>query len=30
MPTNNKPATTLRCGNIETTNWQNVSEEGPY
>jgi len=29
MATNNKPANTLRCGNIEATIWQNVSENGP-
>jgi hypothetical protein len=25
-----RPATTLRCGNIKTTIWQNVSEKGPF
>ncbi|HSL01912.1 MAG TPA: hypothetical protein VK901_00045 [Nitrospiraceae bacterium] len=30
MATNNKPANTLRCGNIKTTNWQNSSEKGPF
>jgi len=30
MATNNKPANTLRCGNIKATIWQNVSEEGPF
>jgi hypothetical protein len=33
MTTNNsskRPATTLRCGNIEATIWQNVSEKGPF
>ena len=24
-----RPATTLRCGNIKATIWQNVSENGP-
>ncbi len=24
-----RPATTLRCGNIKVTIWQNVSEKGP-
>jgi len=28
MATNNKPANTLRCGNIKVTIWQNVSEKG--
>ena len=28
MATNNKPANTLRCGNIKATIWQNVSEKG--
>ena len=27
-PRNNKPANTLRCGNIKATIWQNVSEKG--
>ena len=27
MPPNNKPANTLRCGNIKATIWQNVSEK---
>jgi len=27
--TSNRPATTLRCGNIKATIWQNVSEKGP-
>jgi hypothetical protein len=26
----NHPATTLRCGNIKGTIWQNVSENGPF
>jgi hypothetical protein len=33
MPTNKKstrPATTLRCGNIKATIWQNISENGPF
>jgi hypothetical protein len=30
MATNNKPANTLRCGNIKSTIWQNVSEKGPF
>ena len=30
MATNNKPANTLRCGNIKATIWQNVSETGPF
>jgi hypothetical protein len=25
-----QPATTLRCGNIKATIWQNVSEKGPF
>jgi hypothetical protein len=25
-----RPATTLRCGNIRATIWQNVSEKGPF
>ena len=27
MATNNKPASTLRCGNIKATIWENVSEK---
>ena len=30
MATNNKPATTLRCGNIKATIWENVNEKGPF
>jgi len=30
MATNNKPANTLRCGNIKATIWHNVSEKGPF
>jgi len=30
MPTNNKPANRLRCGDIKATTWQNVSEKGPF
>ena len=33
MATNNlskRPATTLRCGNIKATVWQNISEKGPF
>jgi len=30
MATNNKPTNTLRCGNINATIWQSVSEKGPY
>ena len=30
MVTHNKPANTLRCGNIKATIWQNVSEKGPF
>ena len=30
MATNNKPANTLRCGNIKATICQNVSEKGPF
>ena len=26
----NQLANTLRCGNIKTTIWQNVSEKGPF
>lgn len=25
-----RPATTLQCGNIKATIWQNVSENGPF
>ena len=25
-----RPSTTLRCGGIKTTIWQNVSEKGPF
>ncbi|GKS65183.1 hypothetical protein YTPLAS72_24870 [Nitrospira sp.] len=25
-----RPATTLRCGNIKASIWQNVSEKGPF
>jgi hypothetical protein len=25
-----QPATTLRCGNIKATIWQNTSEKGPF
>jgi hypothetical protein len=25
-----RPATTLRCGNIKATIWQNVGEKGPF
>ena len=25
-----EPATTLRCGNIKDTIWENVSEKGPF
>jgi hypothetical protein len=25
-----RPATTLRCGKIKATIWQNVSEKGPF
>ena len=25
-----RPATTLRCGNIKATIWQNVPENGPF
>ena len=25
-----RPATTLRCGSIKATIWQNVSEKGPF
>jgi hypothetical protein len=27
---NNKPANTLRCGNIKATIWKNSSENGPF
>ena len=30
MATHNKLASTLRCGNIKATIWQNVSEKGPF
>ena len=30
MATNSKPANQLRCGNIKTTTWQNISEKGPF
>ena len=30
MAPHNKPASTLRCGNIKATIWQNVSEKGPF
>lgn len=33
MATNNsskRPATTLQCGNIKATVWQNVSEKRPF
>jgi hypothetical protein len=30
MATNNKPANTLRCGNIKATIWHNSSEKGPF
>ena len=30
MATNNKPATTLQCGNIKATIWQNTSDKGPF
>jgi hypothetical protein len=30
MATNNKPANTLRCGNLKATIWENVSEKGPF
>ena len=30
MATNNKPANTLRCGNIKATIWKNTSEKGPF
>ena len=25
-----QPATTLRCGHIKATIWENVSEKGPF
>ncbi|MBI5854395.1 MAG: hypothetical protein HZB35_04045 [Nitrospirae bacterium] len=30
MATNNKPANTLRCGNIKATIWQNSGPAGPF
>ncbi len=30
MATNNQPATTLRCGRIKATIWQNMTEKGPF
>jgi hypothetical protein len=30
MATHNKPANTLRCGNIKATIWENTSEKGPF
>ena len=30
MATNNKPANTLRCGNIKATIWENISVKGPF
>ena len=30
MATNNKPANTLRCGNIKATICENSSENGPF
>jgi hypothetical protein len=30
MATNNKPANTLRCGNIKATIWENTREKGPF
>ena len=30
MPTNNKPATTLRRGIVKATIWENMREKGPY
>jgi hypothetical protein len=30
MATNNKPANTLRCGNIKATIWENTSEKGLF
>ena len=29
-PRNNKPANTLRCGNIKATIWENTSEKGLF
>ena len=30
MATNNKPASTLRCGHIKATIWRNSREYGPF
>ena len=30
MATHNKPANTLRCGNIKATIWQNRGPNGPF
>jgi hypothetical protein len=30
MATNNKPANTLRCGNIIAIIWENTGEKGPF
>jgi len=30
MATTKQPANQLRCGNINATIWQNVSEKGPF
>ena len=30
MATNNKPANTIRCGNIKATSWQSTSEKSPF
>ena len=30
MATNNKPANTLRCGNIKATIWENTNEKGLF
>ena len=30
MATTNKPANTLRCGNIKATIWQNSGPNGPF
>ena len=30
MPTNNKPATTVRRGIVKATIWENMSENGPF
>ena len=30
MATNKQPATTLRCGHIKATIWQNSGEKGPF